>query len=51
MVKKSDLLIRAWNFVSKGSLSMRLQQILVRTIGILTMAERWSLLASFDVPL
>jgi len=51
MVKKSDLLICAWNFVSKGSLSMRLQQILVRTIGILTMAERWSLLASFDVPL
>jgi hypothetical protein len=42
MMKKSDLLIRAWNFVSKGSLSTRLRQSLVRTIGILTVAERWS---------
>ena len=51
MMKKSDLLIRAWNFVSKGSLSTRLRQSLVRTIGILTVAERWSLPASLDVPL
>jgi hypothetical protein len=51
MMKKSDLLIRAWNFVSKGSLSTRLRQISVRTIGILTVAERWSLPASLDVPL
>jgi hypothetical protein len=51
MVKKSDLLICAWNFVSKGSLSTRLRQISVRTIGILTVAERWSLPASLDVPL
>jgi len=51
MMKKSDLLIRAWNLVSKGSVSTRLRQILVRTIGILTVAERWSLPASLDVPL
>jgi len=40
MVKKSEMLIRAWNFVSKRSLCTRLRQVLVRTIGILTVADR-----------